>query len=115
MFHNWVISQLKAKLSRDYSNIAVNFDNQQNNEFEGKYPDMILSSHGLVMAIVEVETESTITKQKAQQWKEMSNLGAKLIIMVPQNSKAKIMDILFNAGIAQNVSIGSYEFKITMP
>ncbi len=67
------------------------------------------------MGIVEIETEGSITPEKARQWKAISNLGAKLTIVVPEKSKKSLMDILWSEGISQSVAIGSYDLKISMP
>jgi len=115
IFHNWLVTHLKARFSRDYSEIAINPDGEENEEFRGCYPDLILKSHGMVMAIVEVETESSIDEERGAYWKELSRQGARLILMVPENEKARVTDLLWKNGIMQNVSVGSYGFRINMP
>jgi hypothetical protein len=65
--------------------------------------------------MVEVETESSITPEKAKIWKELAQSGSKLILMIPQNAKVKTMELLWQQGIADKVGVGSYEIKITMP
>jgi len=108
-------SHLKQRLSRDYKDIRINLEEERMNEFKGHYPDLILGNHGLVLAIMEVETEGSITPAKANEWKELSGLGAKLIIMVPKALRAKVLDLLWKAGIADKVSVGTYEININMP
>ncbi len=88
---------------------------REKNEFQGHYPDLILKSHGLVMGVVEVETEKSITPEKAKKWKELSKLGVKLMIMVPEKSRTKVMNLLWDESIAQDVAIGSYELRISLP
>lgn len=115
LIHNWMVSFLKDKLSRDYSDVKVNIDEEKSNEFKGHYPDLILINHGLVMAIMEVETESTVTSEKAGEWKEIAGLGAKLIVMVPRSLKAKTIDLLWKQGLADKASVGSYDINVSMP
>ena len=115
LIHEWVVSHLRGKLSRTYDEVKANLEEDRNNEFKGYYPDLILSNHGMVLAIVEVETNSTITAENATKWKELSGLGAKLILMVPKTSKAKVIDLLWKQGIADNASVGSYDIHISMP
>ena len=115
VFHNWLIDHLKNRLSRDYSEIHTNPAGEKNREYKGYFPDLILSNHGLVMSIVEVETEKTINPDKAKKWKELSQLGVKLIILVPEKARSKVMPLLWDEGIAQDVAIGSYELKLSMP
>jgi hypothetical protein len=114
LVHDWMVSHLKERLSRDYNEIKVNLEGDKN-EFKGHYPDMVLGNHGMVLAIMEVETEGSITPEKADEWKDLAGLGAKLILMVPKRSRAKVIDLLWKQGLADKASVGSYEINISMP
>jgi hypothetical protein len=115
IFHNWLLNYLKEKLAKDYSDIAINPEGDKKHPFQGCYPDMILNSHGLTVGIVEVETENSLTEDKAKTWKTLSQLNVKLMLIVPERLKMKVASLLWDYGIAQKVSIGGYEIKITMP
>lgn len=115
LIHDWMTGYLQERLSRDYSDIKVNSGDERNNEFRGHYPDLILGNHGMVLAVMEVETDGSITPEKAKEWKALSGLGAKLILMVPRASKSKVVDILWKNGMADKVSVGSYDINIQMP
>jgi hypothetical protein len=115
LIHDWMVSYLKDRLSRDYNDVKLNLEEEKKNEFKGRYPDLILGNHGLVLAIMEVETENSITPEKAEDWKTLSGLGAKLILMVPRASKAKAIDLLWKNGIADKASVGSYDITVNMP
>ena len=115
LIHDWMVSYLRDRLSRDYNDIKTNIGDEKKNEFNGHYPDLILGNHGIVLAIMEVETEGCITPGKAGDWKTLTGLGAKLILMVPKLSKSKVVDLLWKQGIADKVSVGSYEISISMP
>ncbi len=115
LIHNWLVSYLKHRLSRDYDVIKVNQDGEKKNEYKGHYPDLILENHGMVLAVMEVETEKSATSEKADEWKAISRLGVKLIIMIPRAFKAKTLELLWSKGIADRTSVGSYEIKIDMP
>ena len=110
-----MVSYLKDRLSRDYAEIKANPGEEKKNGFKGHYPDLILSNHGLVLAIMEVETDSGITSENSEKWKTLSGLGAKLILMVPRASKAKTIDLLWKQGLADKASVGSYDINISMP
>lgn len=112
-----MVSYLKQRLSRDYRDISINFEGEQKNEFKGHYPDLILGNHGLILAVMEVETEKTITPEKADEWSRIvgTGLGVKLIIMVPKALKAKAVELLWKNGIADKTAVGSYELNVTMP
>lgn len=114
LIHNWMVTYLKDKLSRDYNDVKVNLE-EKVHEYKGHYPDLILGNHGLVLAMMEVETEGSITPEKADEWKAMTGQGAKLILMVPKASKAKVVDLLWKRNMADKASVGSYEITVNMP
>ncbi len=115
LIHDWMVSHLKQRLSRDYKEIRINLEVEKKNEFKGHYPDLILSNHGIVLAVMEVETEGSLTPEKAEEWKALSGMGVKLILMVPKVLRAKTLELLWKMGIADKVSIGTYEISINMP
>ncbi|GAB4538800.1 MAG: hypothetical protein Fur0020_07730 [Thermodesulfovibrionia bacterium] len=115
LFHDWIIAHMRQRLSRDYKEIRINLEGERKNEFKGLYPDLILGNHGMVLSVMEVETEGSLTDKKAEEWKALSGLGVKLIIMVPKASRAKTLELLWRLGIADRVSVGTYEININMP
>jgi hypothetical protein len=106
LVHDLVIDHLRHKFSREYQEVKVNPQG---------IPDMVLGNHGLVLANVEVETESTINPARAEEWKTLAESGVKLILMVPKKAKAKVPELLWEKGIMDKVSVGSYEIVINMP
>lgn len=106
LMHALIVDRLRRRFSKEYSEIKVNAEGG---------PDIVLASHGLTIAAVEVETECNITAEKAAKWKEMANSGSKLILMVPKAAKVKAMELLWKEGIADKVGVGSYEIVISMP
>jgi len=112
-FHDWLVSHLQGRLARDYKEIKANGE-EQKHEFNGHYPDLILANQGMVLAIMEVETEESITPERAERWKELAGLGAKLILMVPNHTRPKVMDLVLQKGLAGKVGVGSYEITVRM-
>lgn len=106
LVHDLIVDHLKQKLAREYKEVKINPDGN---------PDLVLANHGLVLAHVEVETDSTITPEKAGEWKTLAQPGTKLILMVPKNAKAKVTELLWQTGIMDKVSVGSFEIVINMP
>ncbi|MBC8413374.1 MAG: hypothetical protein ISR96_04000 [Nitrospira sp.] len=115
LIHDWMVVYLKEKLSRSYDKVLINLADKKENEFNGIYPDLILSNHGLVMSIIQVETDQGITEANSETWKGLAGKGAKLILMVPKKHKARTIDLLWHSGLADKASIGSYELNVTMP
>ncbi len=106
LIHDLIVGRLKGKFSGEYKEIKVNPEGN---------PDIVLANHGLTLAVVEVETERSITPEKAEKWKEMAQSGTKLILMVPKNAKVKATELLWQKGIMDRVGVGSYEIVINMP
>ncbi|MGO9952461.1 MAG: hypothetical protein ACLPN1_09660 [Dissulfurispiraceae bacterium] len=106
LVHDLIVDHLRQKLGRDYKEVTVNPEGN---------PDIVLANHGLVLANVEVETDNTINPEKAAEWKVLAQPGTKLILMVPRNAKAKVTELLWQKGIMDKVSVGSYEIVINMP
>ena len=114
ILHDWVIRNLTQKYSKMFTEINVNPGDEKNHEFNGKYPDAVFVNYGQVMQIVEVETPETINEKRIEYWKEMSSLGAQLVILVPKETEKKMRDICFSSGLAAKVKIGSYDVDIRM-
>ncbi len=106
LMHDLIVDRLRGRFSREYSEIKVNAEGG---------PDIVLANHGLTIAIVEVETERSITSEKAAKWKEMAHSGSRLILMVPKAAKVRVTELLWKEGIAERVGVGSYEIVISMP
>jgi len=115
LIHTWMVSYLRKKLSRSYDDVKANIEGEEKIEYKGNYPDLILSNHGLVMALMKVETESSITPARAEEWKTLSTLGSKLILMVPKASKAKVVDLLWKNNLVDKAAVGSYDINVNMP
>jgi len=62
-----------------------------------------------------VETERGITPEGAHRWKEISETGTKLVLIIPAHAKKKATELLWDKGILNRVSIGTYEVRIEMP
>ena len=114
ILHDWVIRNITSKYAKMFTEININPGEEQNFEFNGKFPDAVFVNYGQVMQIVEVETPETVNEERIEYWKEMSSLGAQLIILVPKETEKKMRDICFDSGLAAKVKIGSYGVDIKM-
>lgn len=115
LIHEMILGNVRRQLSREYKEIGVNRQGEKKAEYKGLYPDMILGNHGVVLALLEVETEESISEKQAENWKALSGIGVKLILMVPKNMKVRVTELLWTKGLMDKVSIGTYEISIKMP
>jgi hypothetical protein len=115
LIHEIILEQVRRKLSRDYKEIGINRSGEKKVEHKGHYPDMVLGNHGMTLALLEVETGDSISEKGAERWKILSELGVKLILMVPKDMKVKATELLWSKSMMGKVSIGTYEISVTMP
>lgn len=112
--HDWVIRMLVEKYSKLYSEININPGDEKTHDFNGFYPDAVFVNYGQVTQIVEVETKDTINEDRVEYWKEVADLGAKLVILVPKECQKKAMDLCWNNGLAAKVKIGTFDVAINV-
>ncbi len=112
--HDWVIRKVHEKYSRQYSKVHINPGEEKNYEFGGAYPDIIFENYGQIVQVVEVETKETINEERAKKWKSLSELGAKLHLLVPQNMQNAARDICWKSGLMAKVKIGSFDVNLNI-
>ena len=115
VLHDAIAEELKKKLKHLYRDIKSNPLGEKLHEFKGQYPDIILAEQGMVLALVQIETENSIAPDKINIWKSLAGSGARLILMVPKGMKPKLASMLWDGGLADKVALGSYEISINMP
>ncbi|MCX8026624.1 MAG: hypothetical protein N3A62_02045 [Thermodesulfovibrionales bacterium] len=101
-----VIEQLKERYKKKYSDVVV--DKEPN-------PDLVVYNHGLKIATVFVETEDSLTKQRAETWKASLKDGSRVIVLIPTNSKTNLTSILWDMNLMADISIGTYDLNINTP
>jgi len=112
--HDWVISKVKEKYSKLYKEVQTNPGEDKSFEFKGSYPDVVFVNYGQVVLIAEVETENTINEEEVNEWKELSNLGVQLVLLVPKELQNAARDICWKNGIAAKVKIGSFDVVLNV-
>ncbi len=115
LIHEIILEHLKGRLSKDYKEISINKTGEKKVQYKGYYPDMILGNHGMVLALLEVETAESISEKGVEKWKALSDLGVKLILMVPKDMKVKTTELLWSKGLMGKTSMGTYEISVNMP
>jgi hypothetical protein len=115
LIHEMILEHLRRTLSRDYKEISFNKKREKKAEYKGHYPDMILGNHGMVLSLLKIETAESISEKETENWKDLTGLGVKLVLMVPKEMKVRVTDLLWNKGLLDKVSIGTYGISVTMP
>ncbi len=107
--HDWVIRKIKEKNGRTYSEVKINPGEEQNFELNGKYPDVVYVNHGQIVSIIEVDTKETVSEDSIGKWKALSELGAKLSIVVPKEDQNKARDLVWKNGLVAKVDIKFFD------
>lgn len=102
----FLVFQLKQKLGRIQQQLAP---------VEKPPPDLKILSYGMVIGYIDIVTEKEIAPERINKWKELLSVGNKLTILLPKEEKLKITEILWKEGIAEKVSIGTYEINLFLP
>ncbi|NIS08673.1 MAG: hypothetical protein GWO07_07930 [Candidatus Dadabacteria bacterium] len=110
--HDWVIRKIKEKNNRMYSEVNINPADEQNYDLDGKYPDVVLVNHGQVVSIIEVDTKETVDESCVDKWKALSELGAKLTLVVPKEDQKKARDLVWKSGLVAKVDIKFFDVQI---
>ncbi len=112
-FKNWLISVIQKKF-KDYKDIKANIG-ERRFDYKGFYPDIILASHGITVALVQVETEESLKDiDRPKVWKDLASLGPRLILMVPAEWKSRVSEMIWQEGLINKVSIGTYELVVKL-
>jgi hypothetical protein len=112
--HDWVIRKLKEKYSRIYKEVHINPGDERNYEVKGHYPDAVCVNYGQIVLIIEVETKDTVNETELGQWKEMSQLGVQLVVLVPKELQGVARDICWKNAIVSKVKIGSFDVVLSV-
>jgi hypothetical protein len=112
--HDWVIGKIKEKYSRLYKEVHTNPGNEKRFEIKGYYPDVVFVNYGQIVLVVEVETQETISEEEAEEWKDLSSLGAQLVLIVPKEMQNAAREICWKKGIAAKIKIGFFEVVLSI-
>jgi hypothetical protein len=112
--HDWVIRKTKEKYSRLYKEVHTNPGGERNFEIKGFYPDVVFVNYGHIVLIAEVETQDTINEEEVSEWRELSNLGTQLVLLVPKELQNTARDICWKNGIVSKIKIGFFEVVLSV-
>ncbi len=112
--HDWVIRKIKERWAREYKEVHINPGDERNYAVAGLYPDVVFVNYGQVVMVVEVETPSTVSETEVEEWKSLSDLGARLVVAVPKELQARARELCWNHGLAAKVKVGSYSVEFAL-
>lgn len=78
-------------------------------------PDLKIVSYGMIIGYIDIVTEKEISSDRIAEWKNLVSQGNKLTIIIPKEEKLKITETLWKEGLAEKVSVGTYEINLFLP
>lgn len=78
-------------------------------------PDLKILSYGITIGYLDILTEKEISQSRVEKWREIISKGDKLILIVSKEQKLEITELLWKEGIAEKISIGTYEINLFLP
>ncbi|WP_460176598.1 hypothetical protein [Thermodesulfovibrio hydrogeniphilus] len=78
-------------------------------------PDLKILSYGMTIGYIDIITEKEINPDRLEKWKQLISDGNKLVILLPKEEKLKITELLWKEGLAEKVSVGTYEISLFLP
>ncbi len=78
-------------------------------------PDLKILSYGMTIGYIDIITEKEINPDRIEKWKKLISDGNKLVILLPKEEKLKITELLWKEGLAEKVSVGTYEISLFLP
>lgn len=102
----FLIHQLKQKLHRIKQDLEP---------LQETPPDLKIVSYGMVIGYMDIITEKEINLERIEKWKKLLSQGNKLTIIIPKEEKLKITEILWKEGLAEKISVGTYEINLFLP
>ena len=93
MDHDRIIYAFAETYEGDYD-IVINPGQEKNEDVDGKYPDIIFRKKGEkdIEAIFEVDVQDYI--EESEQWKEYSELGYTLILIIPEKDLSIVQTLI---------------------
>ncbi|MBI3282468.1 hypothetical protein HYZ70_00125 [Candidatus Curtissbacteria bacterium] len=86
-------------------NIKVNLGESRNFGIEEQYPDIIVKLPTGEIIIEEVETESTVTEDSVEKWRNLTNLGHEVRILVPLSKLDLAKELASRLTIPVNIQV----------
>lgn len=78
-------------------------------------PEMKILSYGMTIGYIDIVTEKDLKPERIEKWKNLVSKGEKLILLIPKEEKLRIADMLWKEGLAEKVSIGTFEINLFLP
>lgn len=110
--HNWIIEEIQTQYLKEFNEIKVNRFEENNNDIDGVYPDIIFGNYGQVVMLGEVEVNSTINNDSIQRWKNTLSLNINLLILVPKSKLKKVRDMCWENKLIEKVKVSGYSVDI---
>ncbi|MBN2466919.1 MAG: hypothetical protein JXD19_02110, partial [Deltaproteobacteria bacterium] len=105
LLHDLVVNEVQTKYSRIHKEVYVNSGEAKNREVKGTYPDIVFGGYGQITQIIEVETENTLTTERAAYWEQLAATGVQCTLLVPKKCQRLVTDLIWKTGLMAKVKV----------
>lgn len=109
LLRDLVIYEVKEKYGKIHKEVHINPGQEKNFEVKGYFPDIVFGGYGFITQIIEVETESTLNKDRAVHWEKLAGIGIACTLLVPKKHQRTVTDILWKTGLMAKVKVATYD------
>lgn len=111
LLRDLIIYEVKEKYEKLHKEVHINPGKEKNFEVKGFFPDIAFGGYGQITQIIEVETESNLTKDRAAHWEKLAGMGVPCTLLVPKKHQRTVTDILWKTGLMAKVKVATFEMR----
>lgn len=109
MLHDLIIHAVEEKYSMIHKSVYINPGQEKNFDIQGIYPDIVFGGYGQIVQIIEVETESSLTKDRTAHWEKLAGLGVPFTILVAKKHQRTVTDLLWKSGLMAKARVATFD------
>ncbi|HNR13026.1 MAG TPA: hypothetical protein PKM59_06925 [Thermodesulfobacteriota bacterium] len=109
LLHDLIIHAVKEKYAMIHKTVYINPGQEKNFDIQGIFPDIVFGGYGQIVQIVEVETDSTLTKDRTAHWEKLAGLGVPFAILVAKKNQRLVTDLLWKSGLMAKAKVATFD------
>jgi hypothetical protein len=109
LLHDLIICEVKEKYDKIHKEVHINPGQEENFDVKGIFPDIVFAGYGQIIQVIEVETESNLTKDRAAHWERLAGLSVPCTLLVAKKHQRAVTDLLWKTGLMAKIKVGTYD------
>ncbi len=109
LLRDLIIHEVKEKYGKIYKEVHINSGNEKNFDVQGIYPHIVFAGYGQITQVIEVETASTLNKDRAAHWEKLASMGIPCTLLVSKKYQRAVTDLLWKTGLMAKIKVATYD------